>query len=113
MKTTIRTYIALSLFTFGISAASAGEALHVTVPFAFTAGSATLPAGDYVVSQQPDGRIVTIGGRHGGAILVTIPNGGSATSTVSGLKFGRTSKGNTLLEVEMEGQPSTVLPHKP
>lgn len=107
--------IAVSLFACAascIAAAAEIETLHVTVPFAFTAGTATLPAGEYVISQQTDGRILTIGGKKGGAILVTMPEGDSRDALASNLKFARTSKGNTLLEVSMSGKPALILQHK-
>jgi hypothetical protein len=107
MKTLKGTFFALSLFAtaaFGTET----DTLRVTVPFAFTAGSAILPAGDYVISQQ-DSQILTIGGKGGSAILMTMPQGQSADPRKSNVTFGRTSKGNTLLEVQMSGRPSVIM----
>jgi hypothetical protein len=115
MKTTSKTFIALAVSALGIAAlpAFAGDAdsFRVTIPFTFTAGSATLPAGDYVVSQQPGG-VLCIGGRKGGAIVVATPQGllGNPSGT-SNLKFEQTSKGATLFEIEMAGKPTLVLNH--
>jgi hypothetical protein len=115
MKTEVKTFIALSLFTLGVAAlpaaASDAETLRVTVPFDFTAGPATLPAGDYVISQQIDGRFLTIGGRKGGAIIMTMPQGTQGDLKASTLTFERTSKGAMLLEVHMAGRPSVIMNH--
>lgn len=112
MKRTIGTLIVLSLSLLGVASAADVETLRVSIPFAFTAGSATLPAGDYVISQQTDGRILTIGGKRGGAILVAIPQDASGDPASAHLKFARTSKGATLLEVDMAGKPSMILQHQ-
>jgi hypothetical protein len=115
MKTTSKTFMALAASALGMAALPAfawdSEAFKVTIPFAFTAGSTTLPAGEYVISQQPGG-ILCIGGRKGGAILVTTPQGMSGNvNSASNLKFEQTSKGATLYEIEMAGKPATILNH--
>ena len=113
MKKAFCRFVAVSLSVFGVAAlpaaASGGETLRVSVPFAFTAGSATLPPGEYVISQQTDGRILTIGGRNGGAILIATPQSGAGDLNVAGLKFERTSKGNMLREVQISGTSSVIL----
>ena len=112
MKREFRTFIALSIMTVATAAlpaiAAETETLRVTVPFVFTAGSATLPAGEYVVSQL-DGHTLTIGGKGGSAILVAMPQEPVNDLRASNLTFERTTKGNTLLEVQMAGKPSLIL----
>jgi hypothetical protein len=115
MKLEFRTFIALSIMTVSAAAlpvaAAENDSLRVTVPFVFTAGNATLPAGDYVISQQLDSHILTIGGKGGGAILVAIPQEQSGELRASTLTFERTSKGNTLTEIQMYGKPSVIMTH--
>jgi hypothetical protein len=115
MKREFRTFIALSIMTVSAAAlpapAAENDTLRVTVPFAFTAGTANLPAGDYVISQQADSHILTIGGNGGGAILVAMPESAVGELRESNLTFERTSKGNTLLEVRIYGKPSVILNH--
>ena len=94
MKTLTGTFIALSLLAVS-AAASENDTLHVTVPFAFTAGTATLPAGDYVISQQADNHILTIGGKRGSAIVIAMPQDQTADLRASNMTFSRTAKGNT------------------
>lgn len=112
MKREFRTFIALSIFTVSAAAlpaaAAENDSLRVTVPFAFTAGTATLPAGDYVISQQ-DSHILTIGGKGGAAILVAVQQQTAGDFKASNLTFGRTPKGNTLLEIQMSGTQSVIM----
>jgi hypothetical protein len=113
MKREFRTFIALSIVMVSTAAlpatAAENETLRVTVPFVFTAGTATLPAGDYVISQQADAHILTIEGKGGGAILVAMPQTTAGELRASNLTFERTSKGNTLMEVQVYGKPSVIL----
>jgi hypothetical protein len=115
MKPEFRTLIALSIMTLSTAVlpavAAENEALRVTVPFAFTAGTATLPAGDYVISRQVDNHILTIGGSGGGAILLAISQDASGELRASNLIFERTDKGNRLMQVQMYGKPSVILNH--
>jgi hypothetical protein len=114
MKRQFGTFIALCLLTAGAAAlpATAGEYdLRVTVPFAFTAGTATLPAGDYVISQQVDSRFLTIGGKGGATILVTVSQNPAGELRTSNLTFERNGKGNTLTEIRMLGKQSVILNH--
>lgn len=114
MKREFRTLIALSLTTISAAAlpalaADAGT-LRVTVPFTFTAGSATLPAGDYVISPQADSRILRIEGKGGSAILITMPQEPAADlKQASNLTFKRSSKGTALMEVQVSGEPSLIV----
>ena len=62
----------------------------------------------YVVSQL-DGHTLTIGGKGGSAILVAMPQEPLNDLRASNLKFERTTRGNTLLEVQMAGKPSLIL----
>jgi hypothetical protein len=115
MKRQFGTFIALSLLAAGAAAlpATAGENdLRVTVPFAFRAGTATLPAGDYVISQEPDSHFLTIGGKGGAAILVTVSQNPAGELRTSNLTFERNGKGNTLTEVQMSGKQSVILNHR-
>lgn len=115
MKREFRTFFTLSIMALSAAALPAPaaeiETLRVTVPFAFTAGTAILPAGEYMVSQQLDSRILTIGGKGGTAILVTTPHQPASFTQASNLIFERTSKGNALTEVQMSGRPSLTLNH--
>jgi hypothetical protein len=115
MKRQFETFIALCLLTGSAAAlpATAGEAdtLRVTVPFAFTAGTATLPAGDYVISQQADSHFLTIGGKGGGAILAAVSQNPPGELRTSNLTFERSGKGNTLTEIQMLGRQSIILNH--
>jgi hypothetical protein len=116
MKRQFGTFIAFCLLTAGSAAlpATAGEneTLRVTVPFAFTAGAATLPAGDYVIAQQLDTHFLTIAGKGGGAILAAIPQYSAGELKTSNVTFERNGKGNTLMEVHMFGRQSVILNHK-
>jgi hypothetical protein len=114
MTREFRTFIALSAIAVSIAALPAlgadnGTMVRVTVPFAFTAGTASLPAGEYVVSQQSGNHVLTIAGKGGDAILMSQPAWSTLDLNSSTLTFERTDKGNKLTEVNIGGSASNVL----
>lgn len=112
MKREIRTFIAFSAFAlFGMALSSpAAEtgAARVMVPFPFTAGTVTLPAGDYIVTQTAD-HIVTITGKGGDAVVMVGPSDWIPGSTTCTLTFQRTSRGNMLKEIQSFGSTSDLV----
>jgi hypothetical protein len=56
--------------------------VKVTIPFAFRAGSVSMPAGDYTVIEENAGGLFLIEGRSGSAMFVTAP-GEAQRSTVA------------------------------
>lgn len=111
MTNKLRTLLAFS--AIGISTAvspavaSEFEPLHVTVPFAFTAGKASLPAGDYTVLETSSHTIM-IRGSHGSAIVLGSA-GDEGESDRNSLGFRHTQKGYYLQTVRTNGRPSSVL----
>lgn len=106
-----RMLFGLSLLTVTAAALPAmaeSGTLLVTVPFSFTAGNATLPAGDYVISEQAGNRLMTIQGKGGSAILFTLPSAPGA-NVVSNVTFRQTSKGAALMGVQMGGLPAAIV----
>lgn len=112
MTREIRTFIAFSAFAlFGAALPSPGAetgAARVMVPFSFTAGTVTLPAGDYIVTQTAD-RVVTITGKGGDAMVMVGPADWTPGSTTCALTFLKTSKGNMLKEVQTYGSTSDLV----
>jgi hypothetical protein len=109
-----RTFLALSALAVSLAALPASGAdlatsVRVTVPFAFTAGAASLPAGEYFISQQSGNHVLTIAGKGGDAILMAQPSWGSLDPNSSTLTFEWTGKGHTLTEVNIGGTTSNVL----
>jgi hypothetical protein len=111
MKRQFRTLIGLSIAAALPVLAAENDSVRVTVPFVFTAGAATLPAGDYVISQQLDSHFLTIEGKGGAAILIAIPEARAGELRMSNVTFERNGKTNTLMEVRMYGKPSAILSH--
>ncbi len=112
MRKEFRTFIAFSAAAVSIMALPAlgaeVDTVRVTVPFEFTAGGTTLPAGDYVVSEQSDGHVLTIAGKGGDVIMMAWP-GSSPEAKTSTLTFEKTSKGAMLREVHMSGTSSDIV----
>jgi hypothetical protein len=112
MRREIRTFIAFSAFAlFGAALPSPGAetpTARVMVPFAFTAGTVTLPAGDYIVTQTTD-RVVTITGKGGDAMVMVGPGDWAPGSTTCALTFQKTSRGNMLKEVQTYGSTSDLV----
>ena len=110
MNTKLRTLIASS--TLGLSMAAlpalAGELepLRVTVPFAFTAGKASFPAGDYTVYEN-DAHLLTIRGVKATALVLGTP-GADSEEDRNVLSFERTDKGYALRAVRTAGKSALV-----
>ncbi len=89
--------------------ASESDPMHISVPFAFKAGKAILPAGDYVV-QEEDSGLIMIRGQRGSAMLLGTA-GGDASADKAGVSFERSEKGYTLKSVHGWGRiSSSILP---
>jgi hypothetical protein len=82
--------------------------LHVTVPFAFTAGKTAMPAGEYTVSET-DTHVVTIRGAKSAVMVLAAP-GAESDNETNALGFERTGKGFSLRAVRAAGRPASVLP---
>jgi hypothetical protein len=102
----------MALCAIGVTAAvtpafcADSRALHVTVPFAFTAGTVSLPAGEYTILEG-DAHTVMIRSPHGSAILLSIfGEGGEADRNA--LSFRHTDQGYFLRAVYAAGRPSNL-----
>src|SRR5579864_2422916 len=91
-----RVFVMTSLFVLSILAASrvarAQESMVVNVPFAFVAGQAALPAGEYRVNIPFDSSallLTPIDNPGAGAIVVTMPTQANEPSSDSKLIFHR------------------------
>lgn len=106
----------LAFCAIGVTSAAApafgaeSDLIRVTVPFAFTAGAKTLPAGDYTVAA--DSHVLLVRGSGGSAFLIAVPG---ATSDIdkSAVTFSHTDKGYVLKSVYSGGRPASVLPTAP
>ena len=104
----LQTLVAFSAISFVALPAWGGEIepLHVTVPFAFTAGKATLPAGQYTVSES-DSHVFTIRG----AKTSTLVLGAAGTDTGdegNSLSFHHTDKGYALTLIRAAGHAASM-----
>jgi hypothetical protein len=85
------------------------DPIHVTVPFAFKAGKASLPAGEYVVIEEDSGVIIIKGNK--GSAMVLGMSGAENTSEKAGMSFERNEKGYVLKTVHGWGRiTSSILP---
>jgi hypothetical protein len=112
MNNTQRMLLAFSAIGVSLGAAipafcSDADPIHVSVPFAFTAGKTNLPAGDYTVYEE-NTHVIMLKGDHGSAILIAAP--GSEENDKAGLSFQHTDKGYFLKAVHSFGRPSSLLP---
>lgn len=89
------------------ASAAGSDPLRVSVPFAFRAGAANLPAGNYTVSEEDSG-IVSIRGEKSG-VFVLGRTGSEPDLDKSGLSFERTEKGYVLKNVHAFGKASVTL----
>jgi hypothetical protein len=84
--------------------------VKVTIPFAFRAGSVSMPAGEYTVVRENDGGLFRIEGKSGSAMFVTAPGQAQGTTLPSELKFQKTGQVSVLTEIRISGAPSHMLP---
>jgi hypothetical protein len=112
MNNKLRTLLAFSAIGLSVAALPAfgGEfqPLHVNVPFAFTAGKTTMPAGEYTVYEN-DSHLVMLRGDKSAVLLLSSP-GNEPQDDKSTLGFERTSKGFRLSTIHTAGHPVSVLP---
>jgi hypothetical protein len=113
MNKTLRMSLAFSTIAFAGASlpAFAGEAgpMRVSVPFEFKAGKTSLPAGEYVVTEEDSG-IILIKGSGGSAMLLGY-SGSDADPDKATISFERNDKGYVLRSVHPWGRiSSSVLP---
>src|SRR5882724_9887899 len=105
MNNKLRTLMAFSAISLSLAALPAFggelEPLRVTVPFAFTAGKTSLPAGDYTVYEN-DAHLVMIRGTKGGVLILGTPGSENDTDR-SALSFQHTDKGYALKSIQATG----------
>lgn len=96
---------ALAIPAFG----SETDPMHISVPFAFKAGRSSLPAGDYVVTEEASGVIVIKG--NAGSAMVLGSAGEDKNTDKAGVSFTRTEQGYVLKSVHAWGRiSSSILP---
>lgn len=84
------------------------QPLHVNVPFAFTAGKTSLPAGEYTVTENQS-HIVMVRGDKLAVLILSAPGNDSVDDRFA-LGFEHTSKGYELRTIHSMGRPVSVLP---
>lgn len=106
--------VKLSLISAAALALSASQSfaqtntrVSVKVPFDFTAGSTTLPAGTYGFTEDRSGvMIISSLDRHKAIAVLTNPEAGSTGSETSTVKFDKVNGQYALTEVTMVGEPA-------
>jgi hypothetical protein len=83
--------------------------LRVSVPFDFTVGKTSFPAGDYRISEQETTGVLTIEGTKAAAMTLT-SFGDVDPRDTPGLSFQRTAKGVVLKAVHTYGHPASLIP---
>jgi len=111
MRKEFRAFLTLSAVVLAAAipalAADNTTVVRVTVPFAFTAGDKSLPAGEYFVSEN-SAHVLTIGGKGGSTMLLSRP-GDESMAKVHALSFHHTDKGIALSSVSLSSSPSEAL----
>ena len=97
------------LFTLALALGQAQSfpALHIHAPFAFVAGGARLPAGDYTISETTDSGVILIAGRTS-ALVMTMPLGPEIPSPPA-VTFGIHNGERRLVSLRLPGSPIRAL----
>jgi hypothetical protein len=101
---------AVLLSLSAISAFSQSDfAVRARVPFAFVAGDAVLPAGEYIIQQDNISSIVTLQGSGGAAAVLSagteLPKSDSRTQLV----FKRRGNQVVLTQIRLSDQPTRLI----
>jgi len=83
--------------------------LRVSVPFDFTVGKTSFPAGDYRISEQEVNGLLIIEGTKNAAMTLT-SFGEMQEGETPRLSFQRTAKGVVLKAVHASGHPASLIP---
>ena len=106
----ITSLVAMALGTAAVSNAQSSD-VRVNVPFAFTAGTASLPSGAYYVSTLSGHTdAFMIRGLQHGIILVSQPAGSSRKDNTGSLVFHRYADQYFLQEIRLPGNVGFELP---
>jgi hypothetical protein len=102
MKTTIRSFFLASavLATAAFTVQTAIAATTLNVPFAFTVGNETCPAGHYMVERDNTGSAVKLVGATKSFTWGVHPGDGAPTETRIVLKFDDTGENHALSAIE-------------
>ncbi len=114
MTTRSLSILALSVASLAASVVPAGAVelgqIRVNVPFAFRAGTVTLPAGNYSFIRENQAGLVRISGSAGSIMLITHPGqmvNGNAEPSVA---FHKGHGIAVLDQLRMTGDPSAIVP---
>jgi hypothetical protein len=102
MKITIRSLVLASAFlaTAALTVPAAMAATTLNVPFAFTVGNETCPAGHYLVERDNTGNAVKLVGATQSFTWGIHPGDPAPSSTRVVLKFDDTDSGHALSEIQ-------------
>lgn len=90
----------------GFAQTSTGK-VSVKVPFEFTAGTTTLPAGSYDFSEDRTGVMyISSAENHKAIVVLTNPEAGGEDRALPSVKFDKVNGTYALTEVNMLGEPS-------
>lgn len=111
IKLTLASAAALALSASHGFAESNGK-VSVKIPFEFTAGSSTMPAGTYDFSEDRSGVVyISSIDAHRSIVLLTSPDAGGPAREQPSVKFDKLNGQYTLTEVNMMGEPSHHVIH--
>ena len=111
-RTLITSALSIIALTASLVPAQAIEfgLLRVNVPFAFRAGTVTLPAGTYSFIRENQGGLVRISGATGSVMLITHPGQNVSAVEEPSIAFHKRGGVAVLEQVRLAGDPSAVVP---
>ncbi len=84
--------------------------LRVNVPFAFRAGTVTLPAGNYSFVRENQSGLVRISGSTGSVLLITHPGQAVSVNEEPSVAFHKSGGIAILEQLRLGGDASEVMP---
>jgi hypothetical protein len=98
------------LLALAMSLSAETSLVNVNVPFAFSVGGKTLPAGQYTIGEASSGGFLLIRGNQPNATALALAvNGGQSTNHQAGVTFSRHGGSVVMSSVEIPGGPSYSL----
>jgi hypothetical protein len=89
--------------------ASAGQRLHVNVPFSFVLAGQEFAPGQYRIDQSDNG-LITVQGEGRAAVVLSVPSDSKKTTDISGLSFTSSQDREYLVGVHVEGERARAIP---
>lgn len=102
MKTTILKTTCILATLIGLTISANAETLNASIPFDFTVGAKSMPAGDYIFSVESSGVLLIRGTARGlGGVMVAVQADSALAQPLAGAAFDRSASATVLSRITL------------